>query len=246
MKAELTFPQKRQLLLSKNKYLRDVYVQFSSLIEKELKKANDNFPILEIGAGAGFFQSIIKKKKYLLSDITPAPYLSLSLKGEKIPFKSETLSSIVGIDVFHHLSNPWSFLKEAFRTLLPSGKVILIEPYPSLFSLPVYRLFHPEPFDLEFDYFSSEKADFPVPNQALAYILFFKRRKEFLQSNSEKWKIKTQLLPSLSYLFSLGYRKHPLPYFPFLSWIWEKIDWLCQPISPFVSFRCLIVLEKLS
>src|SRR6185312_10197791 len=61
------------------------------------------------------------------------------------PFDNGSLSHIVMFDVFHHLRAPNAFLREARRALAPRGRLILFEPYISIFSRPVYGLFHHEP-----------------------------------------------------------------------------------------------------
>jgi hypothetical protein len=48
-------------------------------------------------------------------------------------------------DVFHHLQAPNAFLKEARRVLTGAGRLLLFEPYVSLFSWPAYGFFHHEP-----------------------------------------------------------------------------------------------------
>ena len=112
--------------------------------------------------------------------------------AHNMPFKDNTISNIIMIDVLHHLSNPIEFFKEAIRVLEKNGKIIILEPFPSPFSLLIYRKFHPEPFIMDVDYFNNDvikKKDSWESNQAISYLLFFKHKKRFIEYFCEKLNI---------------------------------------------------------
>lgn len=99
--------------------------------------------IVEIGSGIGNLKAHLPRA--LATDLFPNPWLDLVCDGYELPFRDGSVSHLVLFDVFHHLEAPNIFLKEARRVLAPSGRLILFEPFISLFSFPVYGLFHHEP-----------------------------------------------------------------------------------------------------
>jgi len=99
--------------------------------------------IIEIGSGLGNLKSRLPHA--LATDLFPNPWLDLVCDGYELPFRDGALSHLVLFDVFHHLRAPGAFLKEAKRVLHPAGRLILLEPYISIASFPVYALLHHEP-----------------------------------------------------------------------------------------------------
>ena len=123
----------------------------------------------------------------------------------------------------------------------------MIEPYPSLFSLPVYRKFHPEPFIFNADYFSKtgiEEKDPWDSNQAMSYLLFFRHLKEFDKQFSDRFTIiKKQRMGCILYPLSGGFENKAL--IPdFLIPVFRFVEWLFIPLRKWFAFRCYVVLEK--
>lgn len=48
--------------------------------------------------------------------------------AEKLPFKDNTFDLIVAINMLHHVYHPNKVLKESFRVLKPSGKILTVDP----------------------------------------------------------------------------------------------------------------------
>jgi len=201
---------------------------------------------VELGSGSGNYKEY--NKKVITSDIDPHPWLDMHFDAHTMPFKKNTLSNIVMIDVLHHLNNPVSFLNEAFRVLKKHGRIILIEPYPSLFSTITYKLFHPEPFIFSIDYYSPVfKKQMKTPwqsNQAIPYLLFFKHRNMFEKTFNHKFTIiKLEKFSFLLYPLSGGFEhKQLIPDFtiPFF----KLCEILLTPLKMALAFRCFIIVEK--
>ena len=65
---------------------------------------------------------------------------------EALLFEDESYTSVFGMDVLHHIPRPFKALEEMKRVVCwnPDSRIILIEPYVSLFSYLPYRIFHDE------------------------------------------------------------------------------------------------------
>jgi len=135
--------------------------------------------LLEIGSGAGFIKEIIPD--ILVSDVLTLSNLNFILSAEKLPFKSESLSGIFLIDVFHHIPKPAEFLREAQRCLKENGKVIMIEPDNTAWSRFIYVNFHREPFNILGGWEISYGGPLSGSNMALPWIFFERDKNRFLE-----------------------------------------------------------------
>jgi len=172
----------------KKKILRDIYTSWYRQIQKDLSCTPHK--TIELGAGGGNFKEY--KSDVIASDIEFCPWLDTCFDAHFLPFKDGSVGNIIMIDVLHHLADPVGFFHEANRVLEKGGRIVLIEPYPTLFSLFVYRRFHPEPFIMDINYFdspsvspgssaSNHRKDPWEANQAAAYLLFFKYKESFIK-----------------------------------------------------------------
>jgi SAM-dependent methyltransferase len=164
-----------------------------------------------------------------------------------LPFADRSVANIVMVDVLHHLGSPTAFLQEAGRVLTVGGRLLLVEPYPSVVSLPVYRRFHPEPFDFSRDAYAPQPRSpgaVVTPNQAIACQLFFR--------NNSRWAdlfagvfttVKKQRMASVLYPASGGFGNQALvpdSWVPLLS-VLESAAW---PFHALSAFRCYVVLQR--
>lgn len=226
------------------KILRDIYTEWYQKIISNL--SNVPGKTLELGSGSGNFKEC--KPDIITSDIDPQPWLDMSFDAHHMPFHNKKLANIVMIDVLHHLANPLLFFKEANRVLKNKGKIIMVEPYPSPFSIIVYKLFHPEPFIFNIDYFNQVK-DFKEKNpwesnQAIPFLLFFKHINKFNKIFSKNYKvISREKFSFILYPLSGGFEnKQIIPniFIPIAKISEKKFT----PLKSLLAFRCLIVLEK--
>ncbi len=227
------------------KIIREIYTSYYKMI---LKDINDEAKVVELGGGTGNFKEF--EPRVISSDIVEEDWLDMCFDAHQMPFKDSELSSIVMIDVLHHLSNPILFFKESARVLKNGGRILILEPYPSLFSSIVYKLFHPEPFIFDVDYFkkgdSIETKDPWDSNQAISYILFFKNRKKFLdyfKNIGIDFKfVKIKRLSCILYPLSGGFENRQL--IPdFLIPFFKVIEVLFTPLRALFAFRDYVVIE---
>jgi SAM-dependent methyltransferase len=234
------------------KILRDIYTNWYRQILKDLKDSKGK--TIELGAGIGNFKEF--KPGVVGSDIEFCQWLDICFDAHHIPFKDNSAGNIVMIDVLHHLADPVAFFFEAAQKLEKGGRILMIEPFPSPFSLFIYKRFHPEPFIMAVNYFNpplsvssvssvaKNKKDPWEANQAAAYLLFFKHRKTFLSHFQGKFKIiKRKRMSCILYPGSGGFEnKAMIP--DALVPLFKLLEILLVPFRWLLAFRCYVVLEK--
>ncbi|MEA3449831.1 MAG: class I SAM-dependent methyltransferase [Patescibacteria group bacterium] len=200
---------------------------------------------VEIGAGTGNFKEF--RSDVVTSDIDRYEWLDMSFDAHVMPFKDNEISNLVLIDALHHLADPIKFFDEAKRVLRPGGRIVMVEPYPSWFSLKVYRRFHEEPFIFDINYFRFKALSDKDPwesNQAIPFLLFFKHLDQFNKYFNNKLIIKKRdLLSFVLYPATGGFdRSQFIP-----TWsvpVFRVIEWFLKPLAKYLAFRCYIVIEK--
>jgi SAM-dependent methyltransferase len=199
--------------------------------------------IVEIGSGIGSLKSHLPQA--LATDLFPNPWIDRVCDAYEMPFRDGTLSHLVMFDVFHHLSTPSAFFREARRVLAPSGRVILFEPYISGTSHLVYKFFHHEPVAWKEPINLATAVSRPLDYYAAqgnATRLFF--RKE-VPGWPEDWTlIHAKAFSCFHYLFSGGYSK-PAMYPGALLRTFQKLDLNLSRWPRWFGGRCLIGLERL-
>jgi SAM-dependent methyltransferase len=199
---------------------------------------------LELGGGSGNLNDFLPEA--ITSDIVFAPWLDAVIDAHAIPFKEESLDNIVLFDVLHHLAAPVVFFHEVERVLRPKGRAIMMEPYVSWLSYPVYRFLHAEGMKWDTDPFLDQSSGGKEPfegNQAIPTLLFEKYREKLFMLFSRLNVIREQKLDSLIYPLSGGFHQPSLC--PLFLWRFlEGLERLLNPLGSFLAFRLFIVLEK--
>lgn len=169
--------------------------------------------------------------------------------GHKLPFKKDVFDNIIIMDVLHHLEKPLFFFEEVYSVLKSNGRLIIIEPYATLLSGIVYKLFHPEPFDFNVNVFNNEislfdnKSSFSA-NQAIPQILFFKEIEKFLKRFNNQFEIiHKDLLSFITYPLSGGFENKTI-LTPALTKFCLKIEKVFSFFKYIAAFRCFVVLQK--
>ena len=222
--------------------VRALYEDWFSLVEANL--STEPGLSVELGAGIGRFHE--RCPWVLATDVERTPWSDEVVDAESLRYGDGELSNLVLIDVFHHLANPGQFLDEATRTLRRGGRVVILDPYCSPVSRPLYHRFHHERADVHVDPFADEAhpPDDPLAsNQALATLAFFREYREFVSRWPSLSVLTRQRLALLAYPLSgglTGQRLVPAR----LGFALRRLEPVLAPLAPVLAFRCLVVLER--
>jgi len=177
------------------------------------------------------------------------PWLDALVDAQHLPFRSRSVSNIVLFDVLHHLENVRYFFDEALRVLVPSGRIVIMDPYVSALSWPIYRFLHPEPMDFRRDPLAivaplSQRQPFDA-NQAVARIVFERSYERFRHLYPNLAKIAHERLAFFAYPLSGGFDR------PSLLPLWSidpllRFERWCRRLGRLLAFRLPVVLEKTS
>lgn len=219
--------------------LREVYLDWYKLIMANVTKGK----IVEIGSGPGNFS--LYYPKAISSDIIFCPWLNLVFDANKMPFRDKCIENFLMVDVLHHLNGISQFFGEVVRVLKNKGRLLLLEPYVSPFSYPVYKYIHRELVILNAKVLldSDCSKGFIAENQAILTILFWREIQKFRALYPELKVIKKLLMGFFLYPLSGGF-EYP-SFIP--SWgtsIVKFIDRLLRPFGKLLAFRSFVVIEK--
>jgi SAM-dependent methyltransferase len=217
--------------------LRAVYHEWFAQL---LRCVEGLHPIVEIGAGPGFFQEYCPQ--LISTDVVPTPYVDVVCDAGSLPFQSGSVGALVIVDVLHHLLQPLEFLAEAGRILHPGGRLAMIEPWITVPSYLLYRYFHHEECSLA--------VDVRRPFGDLGKRAFdgnatipFKLLKQFEPGTSTLRLLQAEPFLALPYLATLGFqRARPIPHT--LIGMARVCERFLSPLRKFVATRILIVWER--
>lgn len=230
----------RDIILQKP-FLKKLYQDWYSVFIEKTKNISPG-KHLEIGSGGGFYKDVFPD--VTTSDILQLPNVDKVFSAEEMPFAENELASVVMLNVFHHIPRPYLFLKEAQRTLVKGGKIVMIEPANSTLGRFIYKRFHHEPFDEKGGREIEPGNPLSNSNQALPYIYFerdldtFKKEFPQLKINSVKYH------SPFIYVISGGVsRSAMLPFFMYN--LVKGFEWLLSPFSKTFGLFCTIEIEKI-
>ncbi len=126
--------------------LRQLYETWYEQIAQALQPGN----IVEVGAGTGNFKRWLQPRSCWTLDILPGRYVDVQADAMWLPFRAGTVANVVMIDALHHFARPFAFLDRVTQVLQPGGRMILVEPYASIWGWFVYRYLHHERVDFNF------------------------------------------------------------------------------------------------
>ena len=204
--------------------------------------------ILEIGGGSGNFKATTSR--VISIDLAVSPWVDILGDAHTLPFPESTFGGIAMLDVFHHLARPSVFFCEALRVLRPGGRLVMIEPGMTPFSLGFYYLFHQETVDMQVDPLADQPLEVAADpfnsNQAIASLLFDRPENRIrFQSMYPEFKIlETFKFSLLAYPLSGGFKSWSLLPESFVEPLLRFEDKICAFLGPLMGFRIAVVLEK--
>ena len=135
--------------------IRQLYETWYEKIAAELQPGS----IIEVGAGTGNLKRWLQTRGRLCwtLDILPGKYVDMQADALQMPLAAESVDNIVMVDALHHFARPVAFLKHAAEVLRPGGRLLLIEPFVSVWGRFVYRYLHHERVDFDFEESTASK-----------------------------------------------------------------------------------------
>ena len=200
--------------------------------------------IAEIGSGIGNLRDHFPD--VICTDLFLHDWIDLVCDGYELPFRDESISHLLLVDVFHHLEAPGAFVREARRVLVPGGRVLVMDPCISWLSYPIYGLIHHEP--VAWSQPIRPDISWPPPRayyaaQGNATRLFF-RSTQPRPSWLAEWKIMhAEPLAGFAYLASGGFSGPslaPRGLLPLLL----RLDQFFSRWPRLFAVRCLLCLQK--
>jgi SAM-dependent methyltransferase len=233
--------QQHKIIWEQKPILRALYTSWYQEIAAQIVLGNT----LELGGGTGNFKAFAPN--VVSTDIVPLPWLDTVADAQNLPFDNQSFDNIVMFDVLHHIENVTLFFDEALRVLRPGGRVVMMEPYISFASWPIYHFLHPEPVDfkqnpLDWVEPSPERKPFDA-NQAFATILFERQYSLFQKKYPQFVKRYHHRLSFFAYPLSGGFDKPSLLPMSVLKQV-LPLENALSFMSRFLAFRVLVVLEK--
>jgi SAM-dependent methyltransferase len=220
--------------------LKRLYFKWYELIGEWIRPG----VVLELGGGSGNLKDYFPQA--ISSDIVFASWLDAVLDAQRLPLRSESMTSIVLFDVLHHLPAPALFFSEAQRVLKQGGRIIMMEPYVSTLSSFIYKYLHQEGIKPDGNPLGRTHAEGRDPfegNQALPSLIFEDHREDFLKRFPGLEIIQERRMDFLIYPLSGGFH-HPSLCPISLYGILERMEQALLPLGPYLAFRFFLVIEK--
>ena len=227
-------------ILSKKYILRKIYIDFYQTFKNALADRLSGL-VVEIGSGGGFLKEVIPE--VITTDVSPSPSIDFIIKDNQLPFQNNSVRAFFLQNVLHHVSNPKVLFFELERCLINGGKIIMIEPYVSLWGRFIYEHFHHEPCNVHSGWETIGTGRLTGANSALPWIIFCRDKKIF-EKEFPGLEIKKIVphTPTL-YLISGGFSfKQLLPNYTYN--FLKVIEVLLSPFNRFIGMFVTIELEK--
>jgi SAM-dependent methyltransferase len=227
-------------IVKRKGFLNSIYEEWYSEIKAWLP--TDGGAVLELGSGAGFLRERIPD--LVTSDILHGPGLRTVLDAHQLPFRDGSLRAVVMTDVIHHLPRVQSFFAEAARCVRPDGRIVMMEPWVTVWSRVIYRYLHPEPILADAQSWDFESTG-PLSgaNSALPWILFCRDREQFLAEFPE-WRIRT-IKPMMPFRYILSGGLSPVSLMPRATFsFWRRLEGSLEPWMGNLAMFALLVLER--
>jgi SAM-dependent methyltransferase len=164
-----------------------------------------------------------------------------------LPFASETFDAVLAVDSIHHSNTPEIALSELIRIVGQGKRIIIFEPYVSLFSFFFYKLFHSE--NTSWDFRTKKSADLSIlkhkkpgdGDQGVSKYLI-----SIFSGNEFPHEVRVQYLSWISFFLTGGINS-PLPISgKIISSVIRFESRFSQKIMKLIASRVLISIKKKS
>jgi SAM-dependent methyltransferase len=137
---------------SKKKTLARIYGVW---FERMLAELPRGVRVLEVGSGPALMAEYIRRNrpdlKLWACDVIAMPWVDFAADAERLPLRTGAVDIVLAFDLIHHLAHPAAFFKEVRRVLAEGGRLIVVEPWITPLSYPIYRFLHREGCRADFD-----------------------------------------------------------------------------------------------
>jgi SAM-dependent methyltransferase len=164
-------------LIAEKPFLRQLYEHYYADYESAISRSPAGGIVLEVGAGAGFYHLI--RPAVVSVDLRAGANVTLVGSALALPLTARSTSTIVLLNVLHHLPDASAFFRECERVLKPGGRVCLIEPYVGWLSRRLIQPLHHEPWDETAGWTLPPGGPLTAANMALPWIVFKRDRARY-------------------------------------------------------------------
>ena len=202
-------------------------------------------PTIELGCGIGSLKEVVPE--VVATDVLPTRWAEQVVDATELPYVDGSVANLVLVDVLHHLPAPLRCLEEARRVLRPGGRMVLLEPFCSPLSRPLWKRLHHEPVTDDVDPFSDASQSGEDPwdaNTALPTLIFWRDLERFQRRFPELEVVARRRLAWLVYPLSGGFSGRQLAPYRLRRLLRRLEDAL--PLEGLAAFRCLVTLERRS
>ena len=199
-------------------------------------------PVIELGSGGGFIKEV--RPDVITTDLYPEPYIDRVMAADRLDFADGTVAAVLMLNVFHHVPDPRTFLREVVRVLKPGGRAVLIEPAHTFLWKRLYRLFSAEPYDENAAEWGFPPLDrFSGANVPQAWIVFQRDRARFEREFPELTLRSLRHHTALLYLLSGGiWFRGIVPSWSFPLFL--GLERLLNPTMRLIACQTTFVLER--
>jgi SAM-dependent methyltransferase len=234
-------------IIKRKDFLKKVYADFY----REFRYvAMARGTVVELGSGSGFVKEIYPN--IITSDVMPLPNTDMTFSALKMPFDNDAVDAFVMVDVLHHLVDIEKFFREAERTLVKGGRIVMVEPAETLLGIFIYMFVHHEKsssystwklYDRSGNVLKDGAKPLSCSNPGAPYHIFVLEseyfRKKFPQLRIRSVRFHTPF----AYILSGGLSMRQLA--PNFTYYFVRfIEWLLSPLNKYLGMFMTVELEK--
>jgi len=235
--------EKLRRLIQEKAGLRSYYLDAYRRYSQCLQRCPAEGIALELGSGGGFVKEVIPE--VLTSDTLPYAGVDRVIDATRMPFRDSSLKAIFMLNVFHHIPDVATFLKEAERCLKPGGHLLIVDQHPGWIGWPIYRFLHHEAFDIKAeDWRFQSTGPLSGANGALAWIVFQRDQDKFKALFPNLRLLKYEPHTPLAYWLSGGLKQWSLVPKWAVGWVARMDRLLIKASKEFGAFVDIEVVKR--